>query len=116
MPAQEGVWGDQPALPTGGRECPCGCGVEGPVPVVEFGWFRVALEHGELVAEDDDLEFLGSTGHVARRVRPTRRRQTRRTTKVILARNRRSTGTADIFGTHTRATFLRQGTRANICS
>jgi predicted nuclease of restriction endonuclease-like (RecB) superfamily len=62
VPTQQCVWRDQPPLPLGRRECPCDRGEEGPVVVVQFERFRVALEDSELVAEHDDLEVLGATG------------------------------------------------------
>ena len=62
MPSEEGVRGDEPAGSARPGERGCDPGEQGAVVVVECGSVDLAAQDGELMAEDDDLEVLGSAG------------------------------------------------------
>ena len=58
VPSEEGVGGDDPAGSPWAGECGCDRAEHSSVVVVEVGSAVLALEDGELVAEDDDLEVF----------------------------------------------------------
>ena len=62
MPSQQRLGSDEPAGSTGTGERGCDRTEQGPVVVVEFGSVDLAAQDGELMAEDDDLEVLGTAG------------------------------------------------------
>jgi hypothetical protein len=59
MPAQQGVWLDDEAGPAGSGQRAADRGEQGAVGGLELGTWRLAAEHGELVAQDKDLQVLG---------------------------------------------------------
>ena len=59
VPAQQGVWLDDEAGPAGSEQRAADRGEQGAVGGLELGTWRVAAEHGELVAQDKDLQVLG---------------------------------------------------------
>jgi Integrase core domain len=59
VPAQQGRWLDQEAGPAGSGQAAADGGEQGPVGGFELGPWSLAAEHGELVAQDEDLKILG---------------------------------------------------------
>jgi hypothetical protein len=59
VPAQQGLWLDQEAGPAGSGQDAADGGEQGPVGGFELGPWSLAAEHGELVAQDEDLKILG---------------------------------------------------------
>ena len=62
MPAQQRVRRDQPALAADTRKHTGDRGQQRPVAVIQPWRLRCALQHGELMAQHDDLEVLRTTG------------------------------------------------------
>ena len=62
VPAEQGVGGDQPACPSWAGERGGDRSEEGSIIVVECWSVDLAAQDGELVAEHDDLEVLGTAG------------------------------------------------------
>jgi hypothetical protein len=58
VPAQQRLWSDGEAAAPVGRELPGECGQEGAVGRLELRPGFLASEHGELVAEREQLDFL----------------------------------------------------------
>jgi len=59
VPAQQGLGRDEEARPAGSRKHAADRGQQGPVGALEPGSWGLAAEHGELVAQDEDLQVLG---------------------------------------------------------
>ena len=62
MPPEEGRRGDEEGDPAVTRDDPTRRREEDPVDGPELGWARRPLQHPELMAENEDLEVLGSVG------------------------------------------------------
>jgi hypothetical protein len=59
MPAQQRLGLDEEARPTGSGQHAADRGEQGSVGGLELGMLDLAVEHGELVAQDEDLQVLG---------------------------------------------------------
>ncbi len=59
VPAQQRLGLDQEAGPAGSGEHPADRGEQGSVGGLELGTWALAAEHGDLVAQDEDLQVLG---------------------------------------------------------
>ena len=62
MPAQQRVRRDQPPLAADTRKHMSDSGQKRPVAVIQPWRLRCALQHGELMAQHDDLEVFRTTG------------------------------------------------------
>ncbi len=62
VPSQEGVGGDDPTGSSWAGERGGDGAEQSPIIVVDSGSAELSAQHGELVAEHDDLEFLGAAG------------------------------------------------------
>jgi hypothetical protein len=62
MPTKEGRGGDEEGDPAVTRHDPTRRREEDPVDGPELEWARRPLQHPELMAENEDLEVLGSVG------------------------------------------------------
>jgi len=62
MPTEEGRGGDEEGDPALTRDDPTRRREEDPVDGPELEWARRPLQHPELMAENEDLEVLGSVG------------------------------------------------------
>jgi hypothetical protein len=62
MPTEEGRGGDEKGDPAVTRDDPTRRREEDPVDGPEPEWARRPLQHPELMAENEDLEVLGSVG------------------------------------------------------
>jgi hypothetical protein len=60
MPAQQRVRPDEEARPARSRQHATDGGEQGPVCRLQPGTWELATQHGELVAQDEDLQILGS--------------------------------------------------------
>ena len=60
MPPEKCCRGDEEGDPAVTRDRPTGRREQDPVDRPELGWARGPLQHPELMAEDEDLEVLGS--------------------------------------------------------
>jgi hypothetical protein len=60
MPTEEGRRGDEEGDPAVRRDDPTRRREEDPVDGLELRWARRPLQHPELMAENEDLEVLGS--------------------------------------------------------
>ena len=80
MPPEEGRRGDEEGDPALTRDDPTRRREQDPVDGPEPRWARRPLQHPELMAEDEDLEVLGSVVS-ASWPPPTRRRTRARATR-----------------------------------
>jgi hypothetical protein len=62
MPAEEGRRGDEEGDPAVARDDPTRRREEYPVDGPNLEWARRPLQHPKLMAENEDLEVLGSVG------------------------------------------------------
>jgi hypothetical protein len=60
MPAQQRLGRDEEARPAGSGQDAADRGEQGAVGGLELGSWDLAVEHGELVAQHEDLQVLGS--------------------------------------------------------
>jgi hypothetical protein len=61
MPAQQCVRPDEEARPARSRQHATDGGEQGPVGRFQPETWELATQHGELVAQDEDLQILGSS-------------------------------------------------------
>ncbi len=59
VPAQQRLWGDQEAGPAGPGQRAADRGKQGAVGRLQLGSWNLAAEHGELLAQHQDLQVLG---------------------------------------------------------
>jgi hypothetical protein len=66
VPAQQRLWSDEEAGPPGSGEYTADGGQQRPVGKFELGAGGLAAEHGELVAQHQDLQVLGGVAVASR--------------------------------------------------